>query len=369
MAGSLSGGRCRPGQAKMNKMAWAGLALAGWIAVTAEAAEPSLCSLLADEARRAPASTWAAVDPLSAWLKPVGEAAASPVVTALANDARWREQLAAPEGQPLGVQQLDGLPVYLVEDFAGTANCQSLVLIEAKPGKPARQLALPFNLAPMDLCTTQSGGFVKVLGRPAFVAGGAPSMVSPDLNYRMAAWTGQGWGQACSLALRRRTVMTPAQRFCAPGSPVCAAGQPVAERLAQAYEADRAAKAKLDVGAFNGGRQPDAKVAAALKPPLAEAGAVGDVNPPFPLFGADEKRLDPMLTVFSNADPRVLPVQVDGRWWLAVVGRSGVGWREGDAVLVALFAPPGRAGDGVASYQFRIAPEGLLDATATNERR
>lgn len=352
----------------MNKIAWAGLVLAGWLSVAAEA-EPSLCALLADEARRAPASAWAAGDPLSALLKPAGQAAASPVVTALANDARWRELLAAPEGQPLGVQQLGGASVYLLEDFAGTANCQSLVLVEIKPGQPARQLPPPFDLARMDLCTTQSGGFAQVLGRPAFVVGGAPSMTSPDLHYRMAPWTGQDWGQACSLTLRRRTELTLAQRFCAPGNPVCAAGQPVAERLARAYEADRAAKAKLDAGAFNGGRQPDAKVAAALKPPLADAGAVGHMNPPFPVFGADEKRLDPMLTVFSNADPRLLPVQVDGRWWLAVVGRSGVGWREGDAVLVALFAPPGRAGDGVASYQFRVAPAGLLGATAADERR
>ena len=336
--------------------------------MAAEAVEPSLCSRLADEARRAPPSTWVAGNPLSAWVKPAGEAAASPAVAALANDARWRQLLAAPEGQQPGVRQLDGVPVYLLEDFAGTANCQSLVLVDARPGKPARQLAPPFDLARMELCMTQSADFAKVLGRPAFVAGGAPSMVSPDLQYRFAAWTGQGWGQACSFTLRRRTAMAPAQRFCAPGSTVCAAGQPVAERLAQAYEANRATNGELDVEAFNGGRQPDARVAAALKPLLAEAGAVGNLNPPFPLFGADEKRLDPMLTVFSNAGPRVLPVLVDDRWWLAVVGRSGVGWREGAAVLVAFFAPPGRAADGVASYQFLTAPTGLLDVTATDER-
>lgn len=257
----------------------------------------------------------------------------------------------------------------MVDAIAGTAHCQSLLLLEAEPGRPARQLAPPFDLERMNLCMTQSAGFARVLGQPAFVAGGAPSMASPDFHYRIATWTGRGWGARCSVTVRRQAAMNAGQRFCPAGSKACEAAQPVARRLAQAYEAARAADRPLDVQAFNGGRQPDAAVAAALNAPLAEEGAVGNMNPSFPLFGADEKRLDPMRTVFSNADPRVLPVWADGRWWLAVVGRSGVGWREGDAVLVALFAPPGRAADGVASYQFRIAPAGLRDVTAADERR
>lgn len=349
----------------MNKALLAGLALTS---LTAVAAEPSLCARLADEARRAPSEVWATPDPLAAWVKPTGSARQSPTVTSLANDAHWRELLAVTEGQSVGVQQLEGAPVYLVEAFAGTANCQSLVLVEARPGRPARRLPPPFDLEHMDLCMTQSAGLAQVLGRPAFIAGGAPSMVSPDLHYRVAAWTGQGWGQACGLKLRRGTAMAPEKRFCAPGAQVCAAGQAEAEKLAQAYEADRASKVQFDAKAFAGGRSPDAVVVAALNPPLATPGAIGDTNPPFPLFGADDKRLDPMLTTFSNADPRRLPVFIDGRWWLAVVGRAGVGWREGDAVLVAMFMPPGRPGDGVASYQFRTRPVSLLGAVATDAR-
>lgn len=348
----------------MNKALLAGLALGGLTgcAVAVAAAEPSLCSRLADEARGAPAATWAQPNPLSAWIKPAQPAKPSPTATALANDARWRELLAASESQPMAVQQLEGALVYMVDDVAGTAHCQSLLLVEALPGQLSRQLKPPFDLDGADLCMTQSAFFARVLGQPAFVVGGAPSMTSPDIHHRMAIWAGGGWSQRCSITLRRRTVMTAAQRFCAPGAKVCDAGQPVAQRLAQAYAAGT-----LDAQSFNGGRQPDAAVAAALNPPLAEPGAVGHMNPPFPMFGAQEKPRDPMLTVFSNAGPRVLPVLVDGRWWLAVVGRSGVGWREGDAVLVALFAPPGRAADGVASYQFLVKPTALREVTATDE--
>lgn len=349
----------------MNKHLLTGLMLAGLTTAGVRAAEPSLCSRLADEARRAPAATWAQPEPLAGWIQPVRAGGPSSVAAALALDARWRDQLGA-SGRPLGVQQLAGAPVYLLEDFGGTAHCQSLVLVEARPGKPARPLKPPFDLAGMDLCMTQSARFAQVLGRPALVVGGAPSTVSPDYRYRIAPWAGAGWGASCGVELRRHMTMALSQRFCAPGGQVCDAGQPVAQRLAQAYEAARRAGQPLDDAAINDGRRPEAAVAAALNPPLAEPGAIGDMNPPFPLFGADEKRLDPMLTVFSNADPRRVPVWVDGHWWLAVVGRSGVGWREGGAVLVALFAPPGRAADGVASYQFRVRPTALRDATATD---
>lgn len=359
MGGSLSGACRASPDTTMSKRLLAVLMLASLSTHAARAAGPSLCSRLAGEVRKAPAATWAQPDPLAAWVKPARQSRPSPIVTALASDARWREQVVASENRPLAVQQLDGTPIYMVDDVAGTGRCQSLVLVEALPGRPSRQLKPPFEWQRMNLCTTQSAFFATVLGQPAFVVGGAPSMTSPDIHYRIASWNGRGWAPHCSVKLRRTTAMTLAQRFCPPGGEVCDAGQPVAQRLAQAYEVARHTGKPLDAQAFNGGARPDAALAA-VKPAL---------NPQFPLFGADEKPLDPMRTVFSNADPRALPVLVKGRWWLAIVGRSGVGWREGDAVLVALFTPPAGEVDGVASYQFRIAPAGLRDVTATAVRR
>lgn len=355
----------------MNRTWLAGLALAGLAGGAAGAGEPSLCMRLAEEVRQAPSAAWTRDDPMSAWIQTAPPASPSPTVKALATDARWRDQLGVLEDRPLPVHRLEGTPVYMVDEVAGTAACQSLVLLETQSGKPARQIRLPFDLdgQDMSLCATQSAFFARVLGQPAFLVGGAPSMISPDLQYRIATWGDGAWAQPCDIKVRRTTALTAVQHFCAPGSPVCDAGLPVAQRLAQAYEAARAANRPLDVTAFNGGRTPHAAVASSLNPPLAEEGAVGNINPPFPLFGADASRLDVMLTVFSNAAPRVLAVQVEGHWWMAVVGRSGVGWREGDAVLVALFAPPGRAADGVASYQFLSRPSALRDVMVTPERR
>lgn len=350
----------------MNKRSRAAAVVAGMMAsagaAAGGAAAPSLCTRLADEARRAPAATWVQPDPLSAWIRRAAPSPGSPTAAALAGDPRWREALGG--SREPGVQQLEGAHLYMLSDVQGTASCQSVVLVDAQPGRAPRQVQPPFDLEGPGLCMTRSAGFARVLGQPAFIAGGAPSMTSPDFEYRIATWSGAGWNEGCRVTLMRHAAMRPGQRFCPPDSKVCSEGQGVAQRLALAYEASRAARQPLDEVAFNRGRRPDSAVAAALNPPLDEPGAVGDMNPPFPLFGADEKRLNPMATVFSNADPRRVPVLVGGRWWIAVVGRSGVGWREGEAVLVALFAPPGRRGDGVASYQFRVEPTALREVVA-----
>lgn len=346
-------------------MMWVGLTLALCGLGAAEAAEPSLCARLADEARRLPAAAWARPEPLGRWLRWSSDGAPrhpTAVEEVLSKDPDWRARVGAPEGDVVGVSHLAGTPVYLVESVAGTASCQSVALAEVRAGQAARELALPFTLAPQQLCVGQSARLADVFKRPALVVGGAVG--DHDFRYRIAAWTEQGWAPSCALELQLRATLVPARRFCAPGTSVCEVGQAAAWQLAQAYEASRASRAPLDEARFDGGQKPGAAIVAALNPPLADAGAVGDFNLPLPVFGADDRQLDPMQTQFSNADPRRLPVFIDGRWWLAVVGRGGVGWREGDAVLVAFFAPPGRAGDAVAAYQFKVGPAGLREAVA-----
>lgn len=347
----------------MNKVIGAGLALAlSWSAGAADAAGPSLCARLADEARRLPAAAWAGPEPLGRWLNWAEPGAPSAVAQALAADPQWRERVGASAGEAVGVQHLAGTPVHLVESFAGTAHCQSVALVEAWPGQPAREL--PAGLDGTELCMTGSARLAQVFGHPALVVGGATTMTSEDYRYRITPWAGQGWGPSCRVEWRLRTALTSASRYCAPGEAVCEVGQPVARQLALAYESS----APLDAQRFAEGRRPDATVLGALASAPTDAGAVGDPNLPLPLFGADEAALEPMDAQFSNADPRRLPVFIGGRWWLAVVGRGGVGWREGGAVLVALFAPPGRAGDAVASYQFFVGPAGLREAVARDGR-
>ncbi len=354
-------------ESTVNKVLRVGAALTLVMGSRAGLAEPSLCTRLAEEARRAPASTWSRLDPLFAWVRPAAAAAPSAIVDAVARDPRWREAVGAPHDRPLDVRKLAGLPVYMASEYGGTANCQTLVLVEALPGRAARELQPPFTLDGMNLCVTESARFAQVLGHPALVVGGAPTMTSPDIRYRIAGRSSRAWTGLCSIEIRRQTTLSLGQRFCLPGAQVCDNAQPTAQRLAASYEDSRVRGQPLDVQAFNGGRQPDAATLAVFGRFESATRADKVFNPPFPVFGADERWLDPMLTVFSNADPRVLPVLVQGQWWLAIVGRSGVGWREGGALLVALFKPPGGADDGVASYQFRTGPAGLAEVIVRDE--
>jgi len=349
----------------MNRTLWAALACVGGLAggVTG-AAEPSVCAQLAGEARRLPATVWDKSEPLARWIRPSRPTGRtrSPTEQALANDAYLRELLTAPSAEHVGVHHLQGTPLYLLDFLTGTAHCQQYALAEVRQGQLPKELASPFQPTAA-LCMGGWARLARVMNRPALVAGAAPSAGFPEGEYRVAVWTGRGWEPPCGLKLRLRTVLTLVQRFCAPGSAVCGAGQAVALGLATASEAAGAAEAGFAA------RQPDDEVLAALNPPLQEPGAVGDPNLPLPTFGAKDGRRDGFLMQFSNAAGERLPVFIDGRWWLAVVGRAGIGWRTGAAVNVAFFAPPGRAVDAVASYQFGIEPAGLLDATAVDEPR
>jgi hypothetical protein len=346
-----------------------GVALSA-LSAAAHADLPSLCARLVDKAKLAPASNWASRNPLSEWVQVARPAAPARVAERLAADPRWRELLGLAPEEPLAVNSLPGTALHQIEHVGGSSACQRSVLAQVHPGQPAQPVNAPFKLiGDVALCTTQSAQLARVLGEPVLLVGGAPSMTAPELRYRLARWTGRGWGPSCSYRVRWRTTLQSAARFCAPGhQTVCEAGQALALRLAQSYEALQTEGRFMDFLALNEGREPDAEVTAALNPPLEEPNTVGHVNPPFPRFGAGHRGHEAMRSGFSNVDPRVLPFWVEGRWWLAVVGRSGVGWREGDAVLVALFAPPGRLADAVASYQFLVVPTGLQNAVAADER-
>ena len=337
----------------------AGVLLTLGSVTVAQGGEPSLCTQLAEEARRAPAATWAQQDPLATWLRDDLPEPPARAASALSQAPRWREAVGALHDRPLEVRKLDRAPVFMLSEYGGTANCQTLVLLRAEPGKPAAELAMPFKLEGESLCVTQSARFLRVLGQPALVVGGAPTMASPDAEFRIATWREGAWHGRCRIEWQRQTAIVPGARFCAPGSAVCQAGQAVAARIVQAYEASRASGQPIDDAAVNAGRRPDAAVLKAMAAVEDGRSGHGPFNPQFPHFGVGERQLDPMLTEFSNADPRLLPVWVQGRWLQATVGRAGVGWRESDAVLVTLAERPGKGAQGVASYQFLVKPTSL----------
>lgn len=323
----------------------------------------SLCERLAHEARRLPASAWAGgAQPLERLLRIERRPATRPrsaLEDQLLSDPALSEALSAGAGDPLGIERLAGTDVYRLYSIQGTAHCESSLFIEAALGKAARRLAAPPTEAVP--CWTQAGDFGHVFGQAAFVTHGSAGAVRFEQQLQIAPWTGRGWGQACTLNLAFRKTLRLGGRFCPAALAPCESGGAAAVKIAAAYEADREGEAPLGPLDFAAGRRPGGELLAAVQ-------RVDARNPPeFPTFGADARRLDVFDTRYANVDVRRLALWLDGRWWLGVVGRAGVGWREGSVTLLSIFE---LRGDGelrpVASYQLEHVNGGLLKAVAAD---
>ncbi|MFT7773998.1 hypothetical protein [Roseateles sp.] len=341
------------------------------LACMAAQAGPSVCADVAAQARKLPDSAWHGPEPLAPWLRRQEprhpRAALSAVEEELLENPRWRQVLGAGPEQSLSIERLQGTSVHRVDQVAGTANCQSYVLVEARPGLPARVLETPIRgEQAMGLCVTQSAFFATVQGQPALVVGGPDSMLGLDQHYRVSTWDGKGWTQACSLALKLRERLRQTERRCQGETDWCDAAAALARDLAQAYDDDRRGGASLEPQAFADGRDPDRFMRASLRLPDAGPGAAGDPALQLPVLGGESRDSHLFLSSYSNVDLRRLAVWLDGRWWMAVVGRAGVGWRESTSTLVTLYAPLGRAVDVRAGFRFTLEAAGLAAATASD---
>lgn len=88
----------------------------------------------------------------------------------------------------------------------------------------------------------------------------------------------------------------------------------------------------------------------------------------FPTFTADRDRQDPFLTRYANVVSMRLALWLDGRWWLGVVGRAGVGWREGPMVLLSIFALRDGALLPMAGYRIEVGAGRLREARVEDNR-
>lgn len=340
------------------------------LACMAAQAGPSVCVDVAAQARKLPDAAWLGPEPLGPWLQRQEprhpRAALSAVEAELLENPRWRQALGAGPEQPLSIERLQGTTVHRVDLVAGSASCQSYVLVEARPGQPARALETPIRgERPMGLCVTQSAFFASVQGQPALVVGGPDSMLGLDQHYRIAAWDGRGWSRACSLALKLRERLRQTARRCQGDAGWCDAAEALARDLAQAYDGERRGGASLEPAAFTGGQEPDRFLRASLRLPDAGPGGAGDPLLQLPVLDGESREPNPFLTSYANVDLRRLAVWLDGHWWMAVVGRAGVGWRESTSTLVTLYAPLGRAVDARAGFRFTLEASGLAEATAS----
>ena len=319
---------------------------------------PSLCARLAGQAERIPALDWAAStsDPMDKLVngRALGRSdhVLSPVEERLVTDPAWRQEFSVGAEAVLGVERLEGTDIYRIDSFQGTANCQSMVFVEASTGQLPRRLSAPFDAHP---CTTQYGRFGHAFGQPLFMVGGQINMADLTRSYTISAWQGRskGWTPPCAVRLEFEQRLKLSGRYCSSDTALCKAAAGLAPAIAEAY----GRSSPLDPSAFADGRQPPEALAAAL-------GEKSSVPLEFPTFGETTAGTkNPFLTSFSNARPPAsMALWIDGRWWLGVVGIAGIGWRESSTSLVVVYAVTDAGLAPAASFQVEKLPAGSARA-------
>ncbi len=319
---------------------------------------PSLCERLAGQAEQIPALDWVASsdDPMDKLVngRALGgsDHVLSPVEERLVTDPAWRQEFSVGPEAVLGVQRLEGTDVYRIDSFQGTANCQSMVFVEASTGKTLRRLSAPFEAQP---CTTQYGRFGHAFGQPLFIVGGRVAMAELARSYTISAWQrrSKGWTQPCELRLEFEQRLKLSGSYCSSDTALCKAAAGSAPAIAEAY----GRSAPLDPLAFADGRQPPEALTEAL-------GEMSRAPLEFPTFGGTKAGTNnPFLTSFSNAlTPARMVLWIDGRWWLGVVGIAGIGWRESSTSLVVIYAVTDAGLAPAASFQVEKLPAGSARA-------
>ncbi len=319
---------------------------------------PGLCQRLAGQAERIPALDWAAQtdDPMDKLVngRAVGgsDHVLSPLEKRLVTDPAWRQEFSVGPEAVLGIQRLEGTDVYRIDSFQGTANCQSMVFVEASTGTAPHRLSAPFEAQP---CTTQYGRFGHAFGQPLFMVGGQVDMVELARSYTISAWQARSrrWTQPCELRLEFDQRLKLSGSYCSSDTALCKAAAGLAPDIAETY----GRSAPFDPLAFVDGRQPPQALAEAL-------GEKSSAPLEFPTFGATTAGTkNPFLTSFSNAlTPARMALWVDGRWWLGVVGIAGIGWRESSTSLVVIYAVTDAGLAPAASFQVEKLPAGSARA-------
>ena len=327
------------------RLTLAALLLAG---APVHAADASLCRRLADEVRGLPEAEWLRrPGPIRQRLTLAEESAGSRAALsandsteqALLADTALRDALAVGPQVPVSLERLTGQSLVHLYAIQGTAHCQSSVFVELDRDGRWRRLPPPVLDRDAHPCWTRAGSLGELMGRPVFVVHGRESQLSDDELYQVSAWDGAQWGLACRVRLVFRLAYRSAGAQCQGTRAICERAASMALRLAESYDRSRAAGRSFEPP--TPATQPDAAMRAALE-------RVDPLAPPsFAAFDAGKVQADAFTADYSNADLQRFPVQLAGRWFIALLGHAGVGWRESDVTLLGLYTA---AADG------RLAP-------------
>lgn len=300
--------------------------LAAAILAIAPTADASPCDTLAAYARKVRPAEW---DFKSKALEPVlhlpGDSKGKnipPFERRLA-EADWVQDATAFN---VFTQHITGTNLYLAYSVQGTMYCQSSVFArKGSHGVPDRLPNPPGQgddgVSP---CWSRSGSLATVAGVPAFVIHGTTSFYDPTERLEVAPWTGGRWGKACAVEIRFKIDFPITERICQDEA-VCAAAEPLARDIAFAYHRFRAQNKSGDF--------------LYLVPPREEEGVISDWRSRY----KSELTFPPTKTLVGGGSfggaYHLFPLKLNGKLYLAEIGHEGLGWRENENTLLAVYDP------------------------------
>jgi hypothetical protein len=334
-----------------------GLATALVLAASAAQAKPP-CDQIAAFARHLPPKAWSAGDkalfPALIFDEFRSTYRDAKTLTPLEASLAGRDDVKAALGDDSGqstvyIDRLAGTDLYALSSFQGTLHCQSMVFLEAPRGAEPRIVDRP----PGDSggegedCWTTVAGFGRAFGQPVWVVHDIVQAATTKASFAITPRTADGWGAPCSIDLTFKADYSLVARLCGGGA-VCKAAGKMAHDVTLAYRRVRDSDNKDEVFTF--GQPAPAGVAERVRD-------LQDDNAPlaFPDFGTSKGE----ARSFGGGGHILFPIQIGGRWYVGAVGQEGVGWREDENTLFAVYAQRGETLTPLAGFVIARSLAGL----------
>jgi hypothetical protein len=301
------------------------------VASAAQAVTP--CDRLVAYARGLPSTAWAAGDKALApalvfETDRTDGKAASALEHRLITMPEVREALGVDDDGSLDIEHLEGTELYAVTSVQGTAHCYVSAFVRARVGREPEVILGPKSLGndENDVCWTTGEGLARAFDTPVHAVHDFLGSTAATADFTLTPWTPAGWGAPCRAELTFRATYFMTDVYCG-DRVVCAAAADAALKIAAAYNRVRESNGAADAFAF-GPLAPDDFAAKVAQVKLSPAG--GD----FPTFG----QASGPEPEYGGSGHILFPLQLGDHWYAAAVGHGGVGWREDDTTLLAIFS-------------------------------
>jgi hypothetical protein len=242
--------------------------------------------------------------------------------------------------------------MWRAEKLEGTLHCADERFFAGNPDSDLIGLATPTAYG--DLCWTSSRSMGTAAGGTALIETEQTTSPFEGLDVEITPWD-RGWKPSCQASFRFTDRFVVSERLCGEGA-VCAAAEPLAAKLAQAFARRPQGETLANVSPPSDRQAAD--LAGALAAAKTRFRGDDEAHGELPSFGRKPKTEYPE---FSDTAATAL-IDLAGAPFIVRVGVGGVGWRPIGDDLVAIYriAPTGPVP--VASFVVQRQITGLKSA-------